>query len=151
MNLLNWIKVNTLFCTVDAKHISSILLFPHLQPYLYFCSEETIERKHFLLSLRDQPHVLCKREFQLAISWHNLSEFNVLAQCLGTTSKIPSCDWSTQISLVILLGSHWSNKCTLLRPGWHQVLQYKCTEAGFLLTVQLGQAKCVPQFSMKTL
>ena len=52
-------------------------------------------------------------------------------------------------SMVSVVGSHWSNKCTLLMPGLHQVLQYKCTEeAGFLLTVQMGQAKCVPQSSM---
>ena len=28
--------------------------------------------------------------------------------------------------------SHWSNKFTLLRPGWHQVLLYEWTETGLL-------------------
>ena len=49
----------------------------------------------------------------------------------GGTSNIPSCDWSMQISLDILLGSHWLSK---LRPRWRQVLQYKHTEAVVLLS-----------------
>ena len=57
------------------------------------------------------------------------------------TSKILSCDWSMRLSLIILVGTHWSNKVILqplLKPGWRQVLHYKHTE-----TVQLGHAKCV--------
>ena len=67
------------------------------------------------------------------------------------TSKIPSCDWSMWFSLVILLSSHWSNIFTFLRPRWRQVLQYKCTEAGFLLTCTTGPSKvCATIFNENT-
>ena len=59
----------------------------------------------------------------------------VVAMFNGKTSKILSCDWWMEISLVILLGSHWSNKFTLLRPVAQFCSDPKMSEKKVLLFI----------------
>ena len=72
---------------------------------------------------------------------------------LSSPPKTLSCDWSLQFMKVISQALNLSlfriNVLSklILRPGWRQVHQYKCAEAGVQLSINGHSRVCALRFS----